>query len=303
VIREKCCRRSCSPGHFSRRPASEQERAAETYAPEARDNSCGVQIGRNAERRRLCRPREGLRPFYQCSLPRPASGCTAAVSAAGELRDAQPHGEPRDDAMGGIPMHRCLFPMSRVDGTLILLPCLLSVLRGDVVHGGAGTSYRVLTLRAACLSPTSQFHSTLSVATPSRTLPSSPTGSTPQSIVRAMSRTFTLLFAFFPLKRGTRSPSRPLVLGPAFRGGATIAQMPYGAAGRSVPVRRGAPALAYYRDHRRRIIGASTAVCSWPRMRECVWLLCESWSHPPASVDPQLGLCAARWGRLSAHCR
>ena len=121
-------------------PASEQERCADTYAPEARDNSpefkaAGMPSGGGYATAR------GMAAFYQMMLGGGRLGDVRLLSPRLIAYVTRSHtGERGDDAMGGIPMHRGLGP--HVRGESDRIRGLGTIGAPETFgHGGAGTSY------------------------------------------------------------------------------------------------------------------------------------------------------------------
>jgi CubicO group peptidase (beta-lactamase class C family) len=121
-------------------PASEQERCADTYAPEARDNSpefktAGMPSGGGYATAR------GMAAFYQMLLGGGRLGDVRLLSPRLITYVTRSHtGERGDDAMGGIPMHRGLGP--HVRGESDRIRGLGTIGAPETFgHGGAGTSY------------------------------------------------------------------------------------------------------------------------------------------------------------------
>src|SRR5262245_58826073 len=121
-------------------PASEQERCADTYAPEARDNSpefkaAGMPSGGGYATAR------GMAAFYQMLLGGGRLGDVRLLSPRLVAYVTRSHtGERGDEAMGGIPMHRGLGP--HVRGESDRIRGLGTIGAPETFgHGGAGTSY------------------------------------------------------------------------------------------------------------------------------------------------------------------
>jgi len=121
-------------------PESEQERCADTYAPEPRDNSAAFKAAGMPSGGGYATAR-GMAAFYQMLLGRGRLGKVRLLSPRLVNYVTRNHtGERGDDAMDGIPMHRGLGPHIRGDSDRI---------RGlgtngapeTFGHGGAGTSY------------------------------------------------------------------------------------------------------------------------------------------------------------------
>ena len=91
-------------------PASEQERCADTYAPEPRDNSAEFKAAGMPSGGGYATAR-GMAAFYQMLLGRGRLGDVRLLSPRLIAYVTRSHtGERGDDAMGGIPMHRGLGP-------------------------------------------------------------------------------------------------------------------------------------------------------------------------------------------------
>ena len=91
------------------RSAELQARCADTYAPEARDNSRGIQGGRDAERRWL-RDSPGMAAFYQMLSAGTARHVRLFSPRLIAYVSRNHTGERGDHQMGGIPTHRRLGP-------------------------------------------------------------------------------------------------------------------------------------------------------------------------------------------------
>jgi CubicO group peptidase (beta-lactamase class C family) len=126
-------------------PAGEQGRCADTYGPEARDNSpefkaAGLPSGGGYATAR------GMAAFYQMLLGKGRLGS----DRGGGVRLLSPRlvayvtkshtGELGDAAMGGIPMHRGLGPHVRGESDRIRGLGTIGAPQ-TFGHGGAGTSY------------------------------------------------------------------------------------------------------------------------------------------------------------------
>ncbi len=121
-------------------PASAQGRCADTYGPEARDNSpefkaAGMPSGGGYATAR------GMAAFYQMLLGQGRLGEVRLLSPRLVAYVSKNHtGERPDDAMGGIPMHRGLGP--HVRGASDRIRGLGTLAAPETFgHGGAGTSY------------------------------------------------------------------------------------------------------------------------------------------------------------------
>ena len=121
-------------------PAEEQERCADTYAPEPRDNSpefkaAGMPSGGGYSTAR------GMAAFYQMLLSRGRLGIVRLLSPRLVAYVSRNHtGDRGDDAMSGIPMHRGLGPHVRSDSERIRGLGTIGAPE-TFGHGGAGTSY------------------------------------------------------------------------------------------------------------------------------------------------------------------
>ena len=121
-------------------PPSEQNRCADTYAPEPRDNSAefksaGMPSGGGYATAR------GMAAFYQMLLGRGRLGNVRLLSPRLVSYVSRSHtGERGDDAMNGIPMHRGLGPHVRGDSDRIRGLGTIGAPE-TFGHGGAGTSY------------------------------------------------------------------------------------------------------------------------------------------------------------------
>lgn len=121
-------------------PASQQERCADTYAPEPRDNSAEFKAAGMPSGGGYATAR-GMAAFYQMLVGRGRLGDVRLLSPRLIAYVARSHtGERGDDAMGGIPMHRGLGPHVRGDSDRIR--GLGTIAAPETFgHGGAGTSY------------------------------------------------------------------------------------------------------------------------------------------------------------------
>ena len=121
-------------------PRESQPRCADTYGPEARDNSAefkaaGLPSGGGYATAR------GMAAFYQMLLGNGRLGDVRLLSPRLVAYVTKSHtGERGDDAMGGIPMHRGLGPHVRGDSDKIRGLGTLAAPQ-TFGHGGAGTSY------------------------------------------------------------------------------------------------------------------------------------------------------------------
>jgi CubicO group peptidase (beta-lactamase class C family) len=121
-------------------PSDQQHRCADTYAPEARDNSpefkaAGLPSGGGYATAR------GMAAFYQMLLGKGRLGNVRMFSPRLVSYVTRSHtGELPDAAMGGIPMHRGLGPHVRGESDRIRG---LGTIGAPTTfgHGGAGTSY------------------------------------------------------------------------------------------------------------------------------------------------------------------
>ena len=121
-------------------PASEQERCADTYASEPRDNSAEFKAAGMPSGGGYATAR-GMAAFYQMLLGRGRLGNVRLLSPRLISYVTRSHtGERGDDAMGGIPMHRGLGP--HVRGESDRIRGLGTIAAPETFgHGGAGTSY------------------------------------------------------------------------------------------------------------------------------------------------------------------
>jgi len=121
-------------------PASEQQRCADTYAPEPRDNSAEFKAAGMPSGGGYATAR-GMAAFYQMLLGRGRLGDVRLLSPRLIAYVTRSHtGERGDDAMGGIPMHRGLGP--HVRGESDRIRGLGTIGAPETFgHGGAGTSY------------------------------------------------------------------------------------------------------------------------------------------------------------------
>jgi CubicO group peptidase (beta-lactamase class C family) len=121
-------------------PAGEQERCADTYDREPRDNSAefkaaGLPSGGGYATAR------GMAAFYQMLLGQGRHGEVRLVSPRLVAYVTKNHtGDRGDDAMAGTPMHRGLGPHVRGDSDRIRGLGTLAA-PATFGHGGAGTSY------------------------------------------------------------------------------------------------------------------------------------------------------------------
>jgi CubicO group peptidase (beta-lactamase class C family) len=121
-------------------PATQQPRCADTYGPEARDNSAefkaaGLPSGGGYATAR------GMTAFYQMLLGQGRLGGVRLLSPRLVAYVTKNHtGERGDDQMSGIPMHRGLGPHVRGDSDRIRGLGTLAA-PATFGHGGAGTSY------------------------------------------------------------------------------------------------------------------------------------------------------------------
>jgi CubicO group peptidase (beta-lactamase class C family) len=121
-------------------PASQQERCADTYAAEPRDNSAEFKAAGMPSGGGYATAR-GMAAFYQMLLGRGRLGDVRLLSPRLIAYVTRSHtGERGDDAMGGIPMHRGLGP--HVRGESERIRGLGTIAAPETFgHGGAGTSY------------------------------------------------------------------------------------------------------------------------------------------------------------------
>src|SRR5271165_1905820 len=121
-------------------PASQQERCADTYAPEPRDNSAEFKAAGMPSGGGYATAR-GMVAFYQMLLGRGRLGDVRLLSPRLVAYVTRSHtGERGDEAMGGIPMHRGLGP--HVRGESDRIRGLGTIGAPETFgHGGAGTSY------------------------------------------------------------------------------------------------------------------------------------------------------------------
>jgi CubicO group peptidase (beta-lactamase class C family) len=121
-------------------PAAQQGRCADTYGPEARDNSAefkaaGLPSGGGYATAR------GMAAFYQMLLGQGRLGGVRLLSPRLVAYVTKNHtGERGDEQMTGIPMHRGLGPHVRGDSDRIRGLGTLAA-PSTFGHGGAGTSY------------------------------------------------------------------------------------------------------------------------------------------------------------------
>jgi CubicO group peptidase (beta-lactamase class C family) len=121
-------------------PPSEQERCADTYAPEARDNSAEFKAAGMPSGGGYATAR-GMAAFYQMLLGCGRLGNVRLLSPRLVSYVTRSHtGDRGDDAMGGIPMHRGLGPHVRGDSDRIRGLGTIGAPE-TFGHGGAGTSY------------------------------------------------------------------------------------------------------------------------------------------------------------------
>ena len=121
-------------------PPSEQERCADTYAPEPRDNSAEFKAAGMPSGGGYATAR-GMVAFYQMLLGRGRLGNVRVLSPRLVSYVTRSHtGERGDDAMGGTPMHRGLGPHVRGDSDRIRGLGAIGAPE-TFGHGGAGTSY------------------------------------------------------------------------------------------------------------------------------------------------------------------
>ncbi len=121
-------------------PANQQERCADTYAPEPRDNSAEFKAAGMPSGGGYATAR-GMAAFYQMLLGRGRLGDVRLMSPRLITYATRSHtGERGDDAMGGIPMHRGLGPHVRGDSERIRGLGTIGAPE-TFGHGGAGTSY------------------------------------------------------------------------------------------------------------------------------------------------------------------
>jgi CubicO group peptidase (beta-lactamase class C family) len=121
-------------------PQAEQERCADTYAPEPRDNSAEFKAAGMPSGGGYATAR-GMAAFYQMLLGHGRLGNVRLLSPRLVSYVTRSHtGERGDDAMGGIPMHRGLGPHVRGDSDRIRGLGTIGAPE-TFGHGGAGTSY------------------------------------------------------------------------------------------------------------------------------------------------------------------
>ena len=121
-------------------PAKEQERCADTYAAEPRDNSAEFKAAGMPSGGGYATAR-GMAAFYQMLLGRGRLGNVRLLSPRLVAYVTRSHtGDRGDDAMGGIPMHRGLGPHARGDSDRIRGLGTIGAPE-TFGHGGAGTSY------------------------------------------------------------------------------------------------------------------------------------------------------------------
>jgi CubicO group peptidase (beta-lactamase class C family) len=121
-------------------PVSQQERCADTYSPEPRDNSAEFKAAGMPSGGGYATAR-GMAAFYQMLLGRGRLGDVRLLSPRLISYVTRSHtGERGDDAMGGIPMHRGLGPHVRGDSDRIRGLGTIGAPE-TFGHGGAGTSY------------------------------------------------------------------------------------------------------------------------------------------------------------------
>jgi CubicO group peptidase (beta-lactamase class C family) len=121
-------------------PESEQQRCADTYATEPRDNSAEFKAAGMPSGGGYATAR-GMAAFYQMLLGGGRLGEVRLLSPRLIAYVTRNHtGERGDDAMGGIPMHRGLGP--HVRGESERIRGLGTIAAPETFgHGGAGTSY------------------------------------------------------------------------------------------------------------------------------------------------------------------
>jgi CubicO group peptidase (beta-lactamase class C family) len=121
-------------------PPSEQERCADTYAPEPRDNSAEFKAAGMPSGGGYATAR-GMAAFYQMLLGQGRLNGVRMFSPRLIAYVTKNHtGERGDDQMNGIPMHRGLGPHVRGDSDRIRGLGALAAPQ-TFGHGGAGTSY------------------------------------------------------------------------------------------------------------------------------------------------------------------
>ncbi|MGH7060485.1 MAG: serine hydrolase domain-containing protein, partial [Stellaceae bacterium] len=121
-------------------PAEAQQRCADTYAPEPRDNSAAFRAAGMPSGGGYATAR-GMAAFYQMLLGNGRLGAVRLFSPRLVAYVSRNHtGERGDDQMAGIPMHRGLGPHVRGDSDRIRGLGTLAA-PSTFGHGGAGTSY------------------------------------------------------------------------------------------------------------------------------------------------------------------
>jgi CubicO group peptidase (beta-lactamase class C family) len=121
-------------------PPAQQQRCADTYGPEPRDNSAEFKTAGMPSGGGYATAR-GMAAFYQMLLGKGRLGEVRLLSPRLVAYVTRNHtGERGDDAMSGIPMHRGLGPHVRGDSERIRGLGTLAAPE-TFGHGGAGTSY------------------------------------------------------------------------------------------------------------------------------------------------------------------
>ena len=121
-------------------PSAHQERCADVYGPEPRDNSAEFKAAGMPSGGGYATAR-GMAAFYQMLLGKGRLGDVRLLSPRLVAYVTRNHtGERGDDAMSGIPMHRGLGP--HVRGDIDRIRGLGTLAAPETFgHGGAGTSY------------------------------------------------------------------------------------------------------------------------------------------------------------------
>ena len=121
-------------------PASQQERCADTYAPEPRDNSAEFKAAGMPSGGGYATAR-GMAAFYQMLLGRGRLGNVRVFSPRLIAYVSRNHtGERGDEQMNGIPMHRGLGPHVRGESDRIRGLGTIGA-PATFGHGGVGSSY------------------------------------------------------------------------------------------------------------------------------------------------------------------